>query len=56
MQNRTGGTSNPKLIAVLALAFGVVVFDRNAMGFVGPFVAADRPQQRFQVAPDPNGS
>jgi MFS family permease len=41
MHNITRGSSNPKLIAVLALAFGVVVFDRNAMGFVGPFVAAD---------------
>lgn len=40
MNNNASGSS-PKLIAVLALAFGVVVFDRNALGFVGPFLAAD---------------
>ena len=42
LKTRTNGWRyKTRMIVVLGFMFGIVFFDRNAMAFLGPFVAKD---------------
>ena len=49
MSQRSGWRYETRMIVVLGFMFGIVFFDRNAMAFLGPFVAKDLQLNNTQV-------